>query len=138
MEQGNTRITVCFEAPFWVCLFEREWKGWLEVSRIVFGAEPRDQEIYAWLLEHWQELRFSPQVKEAVRERRSNTRRRRREAVAALQARGTGTKAQQALQLQREQEIQERREKRRRRDQAEEEHRFQLRREKKKAKHRGR
>ena len=137
MEQGNTRITVCFEAPFWVCLFEREWKGWLEVSRIVFGAEPRDQEIYAWLLEHWQELRFSPQVKEAVRERRSNTRRR-REAVAALQARGTGTKAQQALQLQREQEIQERREKRRRRDQAEEEHRFQLRREKKKAKHRGR
>lgn len=138
MEQGNTRITVCFEAPFWVCLFEREWKGWLEVSRIVFGAEPRDQEIYAWLLEHWQELRFSPQVKEVVRERRPNTRRRRREAVAALQARGTGTKAQQALQLQREQEKQERREKRRRRDQAEEEHRFQLRREKKKAKHRGR
>ena len=39
MEQGTARITVCFEDPFWVCLFEREQGGSLEVSRTVFGAE---------------------------------------------------------------------------------------------------
>ena len=111
MEQGTARITVCFEDPFWVCLFEREQGGRLEVSRTVFGAEPRDQEVYLWL---------------------------RREAGEALRARGPGTTAQQALQLQREREKTQRREDRRRRDQAEEARRFQLRQEKKKARHRGR
>ena len=138
MEQGTARITVCFEDPFWVCLFEREQGGRLEVSRTVFGAEPRDQEVYLWLLEHWRGLRFSPPVAVPERDRRPNARRRRREAGEALRARGTGTKAQQALQLQREQEKTQRREDRCRRDQAEEARRFQLRQEKKKARHRGR
>ena len=138
MEQGTARITVCFEDPFWVCLFEREQGGSLEVSRTVFGAEPRDQEVYLWLLEHWRGLRFSHPVAVPERDRRPNARRKRREAGEALRARGTGTKAQQALQLQREQEKTQRREDRRRRDQAEEARRFQLRQEKKKARHRGR
>ena len=41
MEQGYARITVCFEAPFWIGVLEREWGGTLEVCKIVFGAEPR-------------------------------------------------------------------------------------------------
>ncbi len=40
MEQGYARITVCFEAPFWIGVLEREWGGTLEVCKIVFGAEP--------------------------------------------------------------------------------------------------
>ena len=30
MEQGYARITVCFEAPFWIGVLEREWGGTLE------------------------------------------------------------------------------------------------------------
>lgn len=138
MEQGTTRITVCFEDPFWVCVFEREWGGMLEVSKTTFGAEPKDYEVYAWLLEHWRDLTFSPPVKSEVRTRRPSTKRLRRAAADQLRQTGTGTKAQQALQLQREQSKQARREDRRKRDEAEEERRFLLRQEKKREKHRGR
>lgn len=138
MEQGYARVTVRFEEPFWVCLFEREWGGALEVCKITFGAEPRDGEVYVWLLEHWRGLEFSPPVASVVRVRRPSAKRLRRAAEAALRPSGTGAKAQQALRLQREQNKQARREDLRRRDEAEEERKFRLRQEKKKAKHRGR
>ena len=115
MEQGYARITVCFEAPFWIGVLEREWGGTLEVCKIVFGAEPRDYEVYVVLVSHWA----------------------RRKAGQQLRG-GVGTRAQQAIALQREQNKRERREDRRRRDEAEEARRFQLRRQKKKEKHRGR
>ena len=57
---GTSRLTILFEDPFWIGLYEREDDTGYAVCRIVFGAEPRDQEVYAYLLEHWRTLRFSP------------------------------------------------------------------------------
>ena len=34
--------------------------GQLEACRIVFGAEPKDYEVYDFLLKNWHRLRFSP------------------------------------------------------------------------------
>ena len=139
MECDCARLTVCFDEPFWVAVYEREEAGRLTVCRQVFGAEPRDGEVYRWLLSAWRTLVFSPAVGLERRQTgRTNPKRARRQARAAAEQQGVGTKAQQALQLQREQEKTQRREDRRRRDQAEEARRFQLRQEKKKARHRGR
>ena len=99
MEQGYARITVCFEAPFWIGVLEREWGGTLEVCKIVFGAEPRDYEVYAFLMSHWRELRFSPPVTGVRRAEAANPKRARRQARNRPEKTGAGTKAQQALQL---------------------------------------
>ena len=138
MECGYARLTVCFEDPFWVAVCEREDGGKLEACKITFGAEPRDYEVYDFLLANWHRLEFSPPV--AAGERRpaaANPKRMQRQAAEQLGRIGVGTKAQQALQLQREQCKQERREKNRDRDRAEEERKFRIRQEKRREKRRG-
>ena len=57
---GTSKLTILFDDPFWIGLYEREDDTGYAVCRIVFGGEPRDQEVYAYLLEHWRTLRFSP------------------------------------------------------------------------------
>ena len=39
------KLTVFFEDPFWVGIFERIEKGKLSVCRVVFGSEPKDYEV---------------------------------------------------------------------------------------------
>ncbi len=129
-------LTVWFEDPFWVGVCQREADGLTEACRHVFGAMPREQEVYQWLLQEWRHLSFSPGIPSGPRRpERKNPKRRQREAQAVPA--GTGTKAQQALQLQREQHKIQRQERRRQRDTAEEERRFQLHRQKKREKRRG-
>lgn len=101
---GTSRLTILFDDPFWIGLYEREDGTEYSVCRIVFGAEPRDQAVYAYLLEHWRTLRFSPPRPgtEHLPPPKS-PKRRQREARRMTQAAGIGTKAQQALKLQQEQ-----------------------------------
>ena len=70
MEKGYAVLTVLFEDPFWVGLYEREGNGTYQVCKITFGAEPKDYEVYAFLLEHWRQLPFSPSREGAVPEKR--------------------------------------------------------------------
>ncbi|MDD3335451.1 MAG: YjdF family protein [Eubacteriales bacterium] len=138
MDQVRARLTVLFEEPFWIGLYEREANGRYEACRIVFGAEPKDYTVYQLLLERWNELHFSPGV-EAVpsEERRKNPKRLQREARQATRSTGVGTMAQQALKLQQEQGKLERKDRSKRRREAEEQRQFDLRQEKRKEKHRG-
>ena len=135
---SKTTLTVYFDPPFWVGLFQRVDETGRRVCKVTFGGEPRDQEVLDFLMRHWRDLRFSPPVageKEAAR--LPNPKRMRREARRAPQAVGAGTKAQQALQLQREQMKAERNtvSKARREDQRE--RKLTLRQEKRRQKHRG-
>ena len=54
------KLTVYFEDPFWVGVFERTQNGTLSVCKITFGAEPKDYAVHAYVLRHFYELRFSP------------------------------------------------------------------------------
>ena len=45
MDSDLTRLTVFFEAPFWVGVFERFEGGTLSVCKITFGAEPKDYDV---------------------------------------------------------------------------------------------
>ena len=138
MECGYARLTVWFADPFWVGVYEREAEGRLEVCRHTFGAEPKDGEVWQWLLSAWRGLDFSPAVEAPRRPSgRENPKRTRRQARNRPEKTGAGTKSQQALQLQREARRVERAQRHRQRDAAEEERRFRLRQEKKKEKRRG-
>lgn len=138
METGYARLTVCFEPPFWVGLYERGGGGTYEVCRIVFGAEPRDHQVYAFLLEHWRHLRFSPSVEaEDLTERKVNPKRMQRQIKRQMRAPGIGTKAQQALKLQQEQGKEARKRRSREEREAEKDRQFALRREKQREKHKG-
>lgn len=134
----KAKLTVCFEAPFWVGIYERVQEGRLTAARVVFGAEPKDGEVYERFLSQWDRLRFSPPVVAAERpEVRRNPKRAQRAAAAALLPSGTGTKAQQALGALREQSAVQRRDHNRQRTEEAAARRFALRRQKKKQKHRG-
>lgn len=132
-------LTVLFEDPFWIGLYERTADGKYEVCKITFGAEPKDYEIHAFLLANWYELKFSPAVEaERIKERKSNPKRVQREIAGEMGRSGIGTKAQQALKLQQEERKLIRKEKSREQRDAEKRRQFQLRQEKKKEKRRGR
>ncbi|MEA4947810.1 MAG: YjdF family protein [Oscillospiraceae bacterium] len=104
MPISKAKLTVFFEEPFWVGFYERQDDGQYEVSKVTFGAEPKDYEVYEYFLANWYSLRFSPSMEAAVQdERQINPKRRQREAQKAVQTTGIGTKAQQALKLQQEQ-----------------------------------
>lgn len=138
MSKVSGKLTVYFEKPFWVGVFERIEDGKLSAAKVTFGAEPRDYEVYAFLLKYYENLRFSPAVAASVMERKKNPKRLQREAKKQVQPIGIGTKSQQALKLQQEENKQERKGKRREQRQAEAERVFQLRQQKKREKHRGR
>lgn len=138
MEQISVRLTVYFDDPFWVGVYERTECGRLTVSRVVFGAEPTDGEVYGLFLEGWRDLRFSPPVTQGKAPRENaNPKRMQRLAARELNSRGVGTKAQQAMSRQREEQKQVRSQNRRERLREEAERKYALRAEKRKARHRG-
>lgn len=140
MASIHSSLTVFFEDPFWVGVFERRERGAVSAARVVFGPEPKDGEVYEWFLAHWQELRFSPSVPAgpSTESRRQNPKRIAREIRDTLSRRGTGTKSQEALSRLREKTKQQRRTVRKQERELESKRKFQLLQQKKKEKHRGR
>lgn len=139
MSENRSQLTVYFDPPFWVGVYERVCGGRLEVAKITFGAEPKDYEVYDFLQKNWSRLRFSPAV--TVRDeaaRPKNPKRLQRSIKAQLVTPGTSTKSQQTLQLQREASKLQRQTRSRRDKEEEKARRFALRQEKRKDKHRGR
>ena len=134
----EAKLTVYFDDPFWVGVFERIENGKLSVCRITFGAEPKDYDVWEFVLKHYYKLEFSPAVETGSRRTADNPKRRQRNARKQLERTGVGTKSQQALQMQLEQNKQERKLKSREQKQAEVERQFALKQQKKKKKHKGR
>ena len=138
MGEVHSSLTVFFEEPFWVGVFERFENGKLTVAKVIFGAEPKDYQVYEFILNHYYDLQFSPAVSSAVKEIKRNPKTKQREIKKTLSNTGLGTKSQQALKLQQEQNKQERKAKSREYKTAESKRLFELKQQKKKEKHRGR
>ena len=137
MSMVYARLTVFFEEPFWVGLYEREEGGAYTVCKLVFGAEPRDCEV-GQLLQGWRSFRFSPPVAAQLpAEREVSPKRRQREIHRELERAGAGTKAQQALALARGLGKEARCKKSRAERETEEKRRFALRQAKRKEKRKG-
>ncbi len=138
MNKVASTLTVCFDGQFWIGIYERILEGKLEVSKITFGAEPKDYEVYSFILENWKNLRFSPAIDDNTeREQKINPKRIQREINKQLKDKGIGTKSQQALKLQQEQNKLKRKSLSKKKKEERKKAQFQLRQQKKKAKHRG-
>ena len=138
MDVVKSKLTVFFEDPFWICLYERENNGEYEVCKVTFGSEPKDSEIYEYFLNNWRHLSFSPSIEAAsIKERKINPKRMQREIKKQMQNTGVCTKAQQALKLQQEQGKLERKTRSKAQHEAEQERQFELRQKRRKEKHRG-
>ncbi len=131
-------LTVLFEDPFWIGIFERTDESGYAVARTVFGAEPTTPEIYDFVRERFTSLEFSPPLADqTVIARPKNFKRALREAKQISSEHGIGTKAQVALQLQLEENKQERKTVSKEEREQEAERKFLLRQQRKKEKHRG-
>ena len=138
MDKVSGKLTVFFKEPFWVGVFERVSDGKLSVCKVTFGAEPKDYEIYDFVLKNYYRLRFSPAVATDVKEAGRNPKRVQREVRKQVQNTGIGTKSQRALKLHQEQLKIECKIVSREKREAEKQRQFELKQQKRKEKHRGR
>lgn len=129
-------LTVYFDDPFWVGVFEIYQDGKLTAAKVTFGAEPKDSEVYEFVLQNYFRLDFSPPVETLLKEKKTNPKRLQREA-RKKPVEYVGTKSQQALKLQREQNKAERSAAVRKRKDEKKQRDFELKQKKRKEKHKG-
>ena len=138
MDERIGKLTVYFDNSFWVGVFERIEDDKLSVCKVTFGAEPKDYEVFQFILKNYSQLKFSPSVDVKVRKEAKNPKRMQREARKQTALSGIGTKSQQALQQQREENKLIRKTISKQMQDAENQRRYDLKQQKRKEKHRGR
>ncbi|MEG0592986.1 MAG: YjdF family protein [Coprobacillus sp.] len=137
MDKISDTLTVFFEDPFWVGVIEEIDDNKLVVNRTVFYREPRDNEIFEFVLYKYSQLDFSPSVEVAVKQKSLNPKRIQKMVKHQVENVGIGTKSQQALKKQQELKKQERKDTSYQQKQIDKQVRFALKQQKKKEKHRG-
>lgn len=123
MDKVSGRLTVFFEEPFWIGVFEHIGEEIVCMQGYIWcGTERYD--IYDFVLKNYYRLKFSPAVATDVKEASRNPKR--------VQNTGIGTKSQQALKLQQEQFKSERKAVSRKQREAEKQRQLELKQQKRK------
>lgn len=138
MDKGSGKLTVYFENPFWIGVFERYENKKLYVCKVTFGNEPKDGEIFEFILNNYYKLTFSPSVDYVISEKKINPKKMQRDIKKQQLNPHIGTKSQQALKLQHEQIKNKRKTAVKIIKQQLKDKKFALKQQKKKEKHRGR
>ena len=133
MKKISGKLTVFFENPFWVGIFENIENNNLSVCKVTFGSEPKEYEIYDFILERFDTLKFSNEMKSNFNEKVKNPIRRQKE----LQSKKFLKKSEEILKLQYEENKKERKVKTKQEKELEKQRKFLLKQEKKKQKHKG-
>ena len=133
----SSTLTVYHDGQFWVGMAEHVEDGRYGVARIVFGAEPSDEEILQFVVGKWEKLSFFGDDPVETSKPAKNPKRRAREAAKVLKRPPVSTKAQQAFAAQRKAMKRESAQARSQRRADEAETRFEQRKLKRKQKHRG-
>ncbi len=133
----SSTLTVYHDGQFLVGMAEHVEDGRYGVARIVFGAEPSDEEILQFVVGKWEKLSFFGDDPVETSKPAKNPKRRAREAAKVLKRPAVSTKAQQAFAAQRKAMKRESAQARSQRRADEAETRFEQRKLKRKQKHRG-
>lgn len=97
------RLTIYYESPFWVGVFEDLSDAKLKTARVVFGTEPRLEEVYEFVSRHYYGLSYGEGVCfEQADNKDINPKRLQREVKRQQQNKGISSKAQEAVRLERE------------------------------------
>jgi hypothetical protein len=137
------RLTILFDAPYWIGVLEFERGGYLCVGKHIFGEEPSDQVVYDFVQRDLLTLQARVTVGVALDEhhdlavRRINPKRAQREVRREVAKVGISTRSHDAMRLQIEQHKRARSSTSREECQAEREHKREIARAKAHAKHRG-
>lgn len=103
MNKVQIKLKVLFDGAFWIGVFERVIDNKLEVAKVTFGAEPKDIEIYNFILYKYQYLKFSNGIYINKKTHKEINPKRMKRLVKKQFEKSLGTKSQQALKLQQEQ-----------------------------------
>ena len=131
MNDISVKLTVFFENPFWVGVFEHVENNFLVVSKVTFGAEPKGYEVLDYIIKNYYSLVFSPAVETKIKKDKTNPKKAQRDVRKQMQVSGIGTKSQH------EQNKKESKVRRREEKEADELKRFLLKQYKKRKKHKG-
>ena len=95
----SVKLTVLFQEPFWVGIFEAFTEKSYKACKVTFGAEPRDDEVYSFILKSYYRLNFSDEVRVEKKKinKKENPKRIQRAVRKEVKQRGIGTKAQNVL-----------------------------------------
>ena len=137
MDRVSGKLTIYFENPFWVGVFERIENRKLSVAKVTFGVEPKDYEVLEFINRNYYHLQFSPAVETVVKDTKKNPKRAQRDAKKQTMETGIGTKSQQALKLQQEQNKLARKKRSKKEREEESDRLFEMKQQKKKEKHKG-
>ncbi len=80
----SSTLTVYHDGQFWVGMAEHVEDGRYGVARIVFGAEPSDEEILQFVVGKWEKLSFFGDDPVETSKPAKNPKRRAREAAKVL------------------------------------------------------
>ena len=140
VQGASCTLTVYFDGQFWAGVIERRCEGTLEVARIIFGAEPSDEQVYQLILSEWPQIRFDATSgeRDLAPALSGNPKRRQREAAREASRARPCTAAQDALARTREERRQDGAARRAAAKRKESQDRYRLRREKRRRRHRGR
>ena len=75
MDKVSSKLTVFFEDPFWVGVFEHIENEKLSVAKVTFGAEPKEYDIQEYIQKYYYGLQFSPAMATVVKETKRNPKR---------------------------------------------------------------
>jgi hypothetical protein len=130
---------VFFEDPFWVCIFQREINGYVQVSRVVFPKEPTDSQILEFIFDKYSFLSFSKPIafNSSGTIKKTSVKRKIKEAKREMGRNTIGTKAQIALKIQYEEKKKNQKTIRKIKNEYERNKIFNLKKAKRKEKHRG-
>lgn len=137
MNKNSWTLTVFFENPFWVGVFEEYMDGQLSVCKVTFGSEPKIYDINYLIFKRTNQLHFSQSTEMNKKERPLHPKKMQREVRKQLSLSGVGTKSQQLLKLQHEQMKKDNSLNARKHREDEKEKRFALKQKKRKERHKG-
>ena len=137
---SQINLTVLFNAPFWIGVFELTEDEEYKVCKVTFGSEPREDETLDFVLKRFYSLNFSTPIstdKNILIEKKLNPKRIQRKIQKETSTNGIGTKAQIALKLQHEQCKVECKKKSKEQKELEDQRKFELKQKKRLEKHKG-
>ena len=135
MKLISVTLTVFFEDPFWVGIFERIADKKLSVIKFVFGAMPKENEVYEFILKKYSGLNFNFSTDITIKQPQKKLKKQAQKQIKKI---GIGTKSQIALKIQHKKNKMDQKKLNKEQKEIKKKYKFNLKQKKRKEKHKGR
>lgn len=138
MNKISGSFTVMFENPFWIGILENEYGKKYQVSKVIFGPEPTDVQLYEFIQKNFFSITFGElTLKKSSKEKEIGYKRMQKKIKKEQCNKTIGTKAQNALKFQHDFNKTEKKKLSKQKKLQQDKEKFNLKQYKKKEKHKG-